>query len=182
MIKNGFINIDTSLWENAIVRNFSIDRSAQVLMDLNYIAHIDLIKTSKDNHDINVITTDSSSAKYILSLVNLAITNLELYKKNERKAYFNYLVKKRQNRKFYQFWLNKSDDKLMKKVIHEFSWMGSQSDKSEYRHFINQRLINAKESLELYINLENPSPLTISFTKRHFALFLHFCTDESYKF
>lgn len=182
MIKNGFINIDTTLWKNAIVRNFSIDRSAQVLMDLNYIAHIDLIKTSKDDHGVNVIATDSSSAKYVLSLVDLAIANLELYKKNERKEYFDYLAKKRKNRKFYQFWLNQSDDKLMKKVIHEFSWMGSQSDKSEYRYFINQRLIDAKESLELFINLENPSPLIISFTKRHFALFLHFCTEQSYQF
>lgn len=182
MINNSFINIDTTLWKNAIVRNFNINRSAQVLMELNQIAHIDLIKASKDKHNINVIATNEKSGKRLLALVNLAIEHLELYKKNERKEYFNYLAKKRKNRKFYQFWLNVSDDKLMKKVIHEFSWMGNKSDISEYHNFINQRLINAKESLELFINLESPSPLIISFTKRHFALFLHFCTEESYQF
>ena len=179
-IKNSFIDIDTGLWENAIVHNFNINRSYSVLEKINSIAHIDIVKTSKNKYAINFVIRDAASAYSLLDIITKAQENLMKYKTNARTSYFNFLKNERANRKFYQFWKHKSDEKLLQHVVNEYSWIGNKADITEYHHFINKELLTIIETLNLYKTLNAPKPVNINLSQRNFSLLLHFFNDESF--
>lgn len=184
MIPNKFINIDTKLWENANIKNFDIKRSEEMMYKLSELMTLDVIPTN-NNYSIRFTSTDVNATKMLIKLISKALENIELCKKNQFDSTVAFRKSQRDNRKWYQFWKIKSDEKIENSVHSDFySWSGTLNDLTYFRSVLVKDLEDFQSilltSIQCY-DTNGPTFYKVEYVmrRRRFAQFLHYLTDES---
>lgn len=177
---NNFINFSDHE-RNFIIENFNYEYSELMLKRFNDEFHIELLNKF-ENNKIKISTISEESRETLLKFLNKAIKNIELYSENSDTCSALYMKIKRKNRKWYQFWLNKTDEEIAKAVKMDKSFFSG----SDFGYIKQELLYNLKKELNehrsvILMNkeLSYDSSIKLTLSAGRFKQFLHFLNRDS---